>query len=193
LQRNTCSAKRSANWDVHAARALSALERSSYSDTRYRLPLLADVDNLLVLKRQALRYRLVHGASVFTGIPPDNLNRSASDLNALEPKKPDPRLMLQGASGDRCAADRTYSLRTIIKSSPAGEGTKRRDLDRTLRTAGVEQDPKKLLELVSEINRCFEAREKRLAGKSEIKFPGQQTSESGDNCEFAVGLKSHSE
>ena len=34
--------------------------------------------------------------------------------------------------------------------------------------AAVEQDPKKLLELVSEINRLFEAREKRLAGKSEI-------------------------
>ena len=30
--------------------------------------------------------------------------------------------------------------------------------------AAVEQDPKKLLELVSEINRLFEAREKRLAG-----------------------------
>ena len=29
--------------------------------------------------------------------------------------------------------------------------------------AAVEQDPKKLLELVSEINRLFEAREKRLA------------------------------
>ena len=32
--------------------------------------------------------------------------------------------------------------------------------------AAVEQDPKKLLELVSEINRLFEAREKRLSGKS---------------------------
>jgi hypothetical protein len=31
--------------------------------------------------------------------------------------------------------------------------------------AAVEQDPKKLLELVSEINRLFEAREKRLDGK----------------------------
>jgi hypothetical protein len=33
--------------------------------------------------------------------------------------------------------------------------------------AAVEQDPKKLLELVSEINRLFEAREKRLSGKPE--------------------------
>jgi hypothetical protein len=37
--------------------------------------------------------------------------------------------------------------------------------------AAVEQDPKKLLELVSEINRLFEAREKRLAGKSQIGLP----------------------
>jgi hypothetical protein len=32
--------------------------------------------------------------------------------------------------------------------------------------AAVEQDPRKLLDLVSEINRLFEAREKRLSGKS---------------------------
>jgi hypothetical protein len=38
--------------------------------------------------------------------------------------------------------------------------------------AAVEQDPKKLLELVSEINRLFEAREKRLASSS-----GSQRSE----------------
>ena len=31
--------------------------------------------------------------------------------------------------------------------------------------AASEQDPKKLLELVSEINRLFDAREKRLSGK----------------------------
>jgi len=31
--------------------------------------------------------------------------------------------------------------------------------------AAVEQDPRKLLELVSEINRLFDAREKRLSGK----------------------------
>jgi len=80
--------------------------------------------------------------------------------------------MLQGPSGDGHAGDRTYSLRT--KSSPAGEGTKRRDLDRTLRTGAVEQDPNKLLELVSEINRLFEAREKRLASKSEIRLPENQ-------------------
>jgi hypothetical protein len=39
-------AKRSANREVHAARALSPLARSSYSDIRYRLPLLAGVHNL---------------------------------------------------------------------------------------------------------------------------------------------------
>jgi len=39
--------------------------------------------------------------------------------------------------------------------------------------AAVEQDAKKLLELVSEINRLFEAREERLAAKSESKLPGQ--------------------
>jgi len=37
--------------------------------------------------------------------------------------------------------------------------------------AAVEQDPKKLLALVSEINRLFDAREKRLAGHSEPKPP----------------------
>ncbi len=37
--------------------------------------------------------------------------------------------------------------------------------------AAVEQDPKKLLELVSEINRLFEAREKRLAGYATPKLP----------------------
>ncbi|HKN16192.1 MAG TPA: hypothetical protein VJX47_04580 [Candidatus Sulfotelmatobacter sp.] len=37
--------------------------------------------------------------------------------------------------------------------------------------AAVEQDPKKLLELVSEINRLFEAREKRLAGHTTPKPP----------------------
>lgn len=37
--------------------------------------------------------------------------------------------------------------------------------------AAVEQDPKKLLELVSEINRLFEAREKRLAGPGTPKPP----------------------
>jgi len=40
--------------------------------------------------------------------------------------------------------------------------------------AAVEQDPKKLLQLVSEINRLFEAREKRLAGKSEMRLPENQ-------------------
>ncbi len=35
--------------------------------------------------------------------------------------------------------------------------------------AAVEQDPKKLLELVSEINRLFLAREKRLAGQADGK------------------------
>ncbi len=37
--------------------------------------------------------------------------------------------------------------------------------------AAVEQDPKKLLELVSEINRLFEAREKRLTGHTTPKPP----------------------
>jgi hypothetical protein len=37
--------------------------------------------------------------------------------------------------------------------------------------AAVEQDPKKLLELVSEINRLFDARERRLSGKSVDRFP----------------------
>jgi hypothetical protein len=37
--------------------------------------------------------------------------------------------------------------------------------------AAVEQDPKKLLELVSEINRRFEARERRLTGHAGSKPP----------------------
>jgi hypothetical protein len=39
--------------------------------------------------------------------------------------------------------------------------------------AAVEQDPKKLLELVSEINRLFDARERRLSGKPENKLFGK--------------------
>jgi hypothetical protein len=45
--------------------------------------------------------------------------------------------------------------------------------------AAVEQDPKKLLELVSEINRLFDARGRRLAGdgrlsgKSDGELPGK--------------------
>jgi len=39
--------------------------------------------------------------------------------------------------------------------------------------AAVEQDPKKLLELVSELKPLVGAREERLASKSEIKLPGQ--------------------
>jgi hypothetical protein len=39
--------------------------------------------------------------------------------------------------------------------------------------AAVEQDPKKLLELVSEINRLFEARERRLSGKPDGKPPAR--------------------
>lgn len=37
--------------------------------------------------------------------------------------------------------------------------------------AAVEQDPKKLLELVSEINRLFDARERRLSGGLSSKLP----------------------
>jgi hypothetical protein len=39
--------------------------------------------------------------------------------------------------------------------------------------AAVEQDPKKLLELVSEINRLFEAREKRLSGRGDSRLPAK--------------------
>jgi len=39
--------------------------------------------------------------------------------------------------------------------------------------AAVEQDPKKLLELVSEINRLFDAREKRLSRKPGNNSPGE--------------------
>jgi hypothetical protein len=39
--------------------------------------------------------------------------------------------------------------------------------------AAVEQDPKKLLELVSEINRLFEVRERRLSGKSDGELPAK--------------------
>ncbi len=39
--------------------------------------------------------------------------------------------------------------------------------------AAVEPDPKKLLELVSEINRLFEARERRLSGRSEQQTPAK--------------------
>ncbi len=39
--------------------------------------------------------------------------------------------------------------------------------------AAVEQDPKKLLELVSEINRLFDARERRLSGNSDGKLPAK--------------------
>jgi hypothetical protein len=39
--------------------------------------------------------------------------------------------------------------------------------------AAVEQDPRKLLELVSEINRLFDARERRLSGKPENKLFGK--------------------
>jgi len=39
--------------------------------------------------------------------------------------------------------------------------------------AAVEQDPKKLLELVSEINRLFDARERRLSGKLGINSSGK--------------------
>jgi hypothetical protein len=43
--------------------------------------------------------------------------------------------------------------------------------------AAVEQDPKKLLELVSEINRLFDAREKRLSSKPKNTLPGDSKSE----------------
>ena len=39
--------------------------------------------------------------------------------------------------------------------------------------AAVEQDPKKLLELVSEINRLFDAQEKRLSGKLGNNLPAK--------------------
>jgi hypothetical protein len=42
--------------------------------------------------------------------------------------------------------------------------------------AAVEQDPKRLLELVSEINRLFAAREKRLAGPAAPKPPDKTSS-----------------
>jgi hypothetical protein len=41
--------------------------------------------------------------------------------------------------------------------------------------AAVEQDPKRLLELVSEINRLFEAREKRLAVNNDGKSPEKKS------------------
>ena len=46
--------------------------------------------------------------------------------------------------------------------------------------AAVERDPKRLLELVSEINRLFDAREKRLAVNNDGKSPeNNQPSDSG--------------
>lgn len=39
--------------------------------------------------------------------------------------------------------------------------------------AAVEQDPKKLLELVSEINRLFDAQEKRLSGELGNNLPAK--------------------
>jgi hypothetical protein len=39
--------------------------------------------------------------------------------------------------------------------------------------AAVEQDPKKLLDLVSEINRLFDAQEKRLSGKLGNNLPAK--------------------
>ncbi len=41
--------------------------------------------------------------------------------------------------------------------------------------AAVERDPKRLLELVSEINRLFDAREKRLAVNNDGKSPEKQS------------------
>jgi len=41
--------------------------------------------------------------------------------------------------------------------------------------AAVEQDPKRLLELVSEINHLFEAREKRLAVNNDGKSPEKKS------------------
>jgi hypothetical protein len=41
--------------------------------------------------------------------------------------------------------------------------------------AAVEQDPKKLLELVSEINRLLDARRKRLANSDDQLFPNRST------------------
>jgi hypothetical protein len=41
--------------------------------------------------------------------------------------------------------------------------------------AAVEQDPKGLLELVSEINPLSEARAKRLAGNNDEKSPGEKS------------------
>jgi hypothetical protein len=122
---NKCSAKRSANCDVHAARRYHREKVLPNSDIRYLLPLLADGHNLLALKRQALLYRLLQGSRVFTGIPP----------------------------------------RITVQSGV--------EMGRTLRTGCGRTRPGKLPELVSEINRLFEARKKRLAGKSEIKLPGQ--------------------
>jgi hypothetical protein len=81
-----------------------------------------------------------------------------------------PRSRIQDLCSKALAVTDTRQIEPILSELRAALQEKVQSGERWIELcerAAVEQDPKKLLELVSEINRLFEAREKRLAGKSE--------------------------
>jgi hypothetical protein len=81
----------------------------------------------------------------------------------------DPRSRIQELCSKALAATDTGQIEPILTELRAALHEKVQSGETWMalcERAAVEQDPRKLLELVSEINRLFDAREKRLAGKS---------------------------
>jgi hypothetical protein len=88
----------------------------------------------------------------------------------------DPRSRIQDLCTQAVAATDTSQIEPILTELRAALQEKVRSGETWMalcERAAVEQDPKKLLDLVSEINRLFEAREKRLSGKSDNRLPGR--------------------
>jgi hypothetical protein len=88
----------------------------------------------------------------------------------------DPRSRIQDLCSQALAATDTGQIEPILAQLRAALHEKVQSGESWMalcERAAVEQDPKKLLELVSEINRLFDAREKRLSRKPGNNSPGE--------------------
>jgi hypothetical protein len=88
----------------------------------------------------------------------------------------DPRSRIQDLCSKALAATDTSQVEPLLSELRAALHEKVRSAETWMvlcERAAVEPDPGKLLELVSEINRLFDAREKRLSGKLEGSSPGK--------------------
>src|ERR1700677_1298134 len=87
-----------------------------------------------------------------------------------------PKQRIQELCSEALAATKPAQIEPIVSELRLALHEKIRGEDTWMslcERAAVEQDPKKLLELVSEINRRFQSRERRLTGHSE----GEQTAD----------------